>query len=115
VVVNLITLWQTLIRYDAYCHMYNGEPLSEWYLQKQQWDGAPNSEDYLRALFQLDMLNSIEASYSLKASKEHGWIINQFAWVFLPVSKHLWLAQQDIWLSWESSRRTYHLLWLIHL
>jgi hypothetical protein len=29
VVVNLITLWQTLIRYDAYCHMYNGEPLSE--------------------------------------------------------------------------------------
>ena len=68
VVVNLITLRQTLIRYDAYCRTYNGAPLSEWYLRKRQWDGALDGEDHLTALFQLDTLNSIEASYTVKAS-----------------------------------------------
>lgn len=69
VVVNLITLRQILIRYDAYCRTYDGAPLSEWYLQKRQWDGALDGEDYLQALFHLDALNHVEGSYTVKADK----------------------------------------------
>lgn len=69
VVVNLITLRQILIRYDAYCRTYGGAPLTEWYLQKRQWDGDFfEREDYIESLFHLDALNNVKESFIVKAA-----------------------------------------------
>eukprot|EP00550_Attheya_septentrionalis_P012029 CAMPEP_0198306292 /NCGR_PEP_ID=MMETSP1449-20131203/58340_1 /TAXON_ID=420275 /ORGANISM="Attheya septentrionalis, Strain CCMP2084" /LENGTH=869 /DNA_ID=CAMNT_0044008843 /DNA_START=120 /DNA_END=2729 /DNA_ORIENTATION=- len=58
-VVNLITLRQILIRYDACARGYSGMPLSQWYLKRRE--GSTGC--YLTDLFHLDAINNLRDSY----------------------------------------------------
>jgi len=67
VVVNLITLRQIMIRYDAFCRTYNGAPLTEWYLQTRARDNV-DQQDYIEGLFHLEALNNVQESFVIKAN-----------------------------------------------
>jgi len=65
VVVNVITLRQILIRYDAFVRTQDGLPLSQWYLRVHS--GKSREEDHIQSLFHLDALNLQERSFLEKA------------------------------------------------
>jgi len=58
VVVNIITLRQSLIRYDGYVKTSNGLGLSHWYLTKM----SNCTEDALLGLFHLDVLFDVKTT-----------------------------------------------------
>ena len=68
--VNVITLRQILIRYDAFCRTFDGVPLSQWYLQEKLEQQSPSTVagDYIADLFHLDALQGVEDSFTAKAA-----------------------------------------------
>lgn len=68
-VTNIICLRQILIRYDAFVRTFDGQPLSQWYLQEKvgnQADlGGTNGVpcDHISGLFHLEALWSLEDSF----------------------------------------------------
>lgn len=60
VVINIITLRQILIRYDAYARTIGGVPLTDWYMETRQ-----NKSSGFHNLFQFEALLHVRVIFSL--------------------------------------------------
>ena len=68
-----------MIRYNAYIRTFDGAPLSEWYLLRN--NGNEKREDTIQALFHLDALNNVKASFVEEANnmKESQYDLEEFS------------------------------------